>query len=75
MLRPAWRHAPRSGQVKADLVGWAGVGFGGRGGSVEMGDGFAQGEQFGDLRLRVCQAESDKIAYVFAWWLPGVADL
>lgn len=54
-------------QVTADLVGWAGVGFGGRGGSAKLGDGFAQGEQFGDLSLKVCPAESEEVAYVFPW--------
>ena len=55
-------------------VGWAGVGFGGRGGSAKLGDGFAQGEQFGDLSLKVCPAESEEVVFVFPWWLPGIAD-
>jgi hypothetical protein len=40
-----------------------------------LGDGFAQGEQFGDLSLKVCPAESEELAYVIPWWLSGVAEL
>jgi len=43
--------------------------------AIKSGDGFAQGEQFGDLSVKVCQAEPEEVADVFAWWVPGVPDL